>query len=73
MFIDQGFFKICLKLPRMNLSDLNKTINDTAGKAQRKEGLSVESFLISLVAYGCIFLPAIYLFTFLKDSNHKVL
>lgn len=57
----------------MNVSDLNKTINDTAGKAQKKEGLSVESFLISLAAYGSIFLPAIYLFTFLKDSNHRVL
>lgn len=57
----------------MNVSDLNQTINDTAGKAQKKGGLSAESFLILLAAYGGIFLAAIYLFTFLKDSNHKVL
>lgn len=57
----------------MNLSDLNRTVNDAAGKAQRKEGLSAESFFISLAIYGGIFPPAIYLFTFLKDSNHKVL
>lgn len=57
----------------MNFSDLNGTINDAAGKAQKKQGLSAETFLISLAVYGSIFLPAIYLFTFFKDSNHKVL
>lgn len=59
-------------ISRMNLSDLNKTVNDAAGKAQKKEGLSIESFLISLVVYGSIFLPAVYLFTFLKDSNYSL-
>lgn len=57
----------------MDLSDLNRAINDAAGKAQKKEGLSAETFFISLVVYGSTFLPAIYLFTFLKDSNHKYL
>ena len=57
----------------MNLSGLNGTINDAAGKAQKKQGLSAETFLVSLSVYGSIFLSAIYLFTFLKDGNHKAL
>lgn len=57
----------------MNLSDLNSTMNNAAGKAQRKEGLSAESFLISFIVYISIFLPAVYLFTFLKDNNCEIL
>ena len=57
----------------MNLSGLNGTINDAAGKAQKKQGLSAETFLVSLSVYRSIFLSAIYLFTFLKDGNHKAL
>ncbi|KAB8227890.1 putative DUF221 membrane protein [Aspergillus alliaceus] len=56
----------------MDISTLNKTVNDAAGKAQKNEGLSALSFLISLAVYGSIFLPATYLFTILKDINHKV-
>ncbi|KAE8396957.1 hypothetical protein BDV37DRAFT_277282 [Aspergillus pseudonomiae] len=56
----------------MDLAALNETVNDAAGKAQKNEGLSAQSFLISLAVSGSIFIPVVYIFTFLKDINHKL-
>jgi hypothetical protein len=38
----------------MDLTGLNQTIGASAGKAQKDQGLSVQSFLASLVVYGSI-------------------
>lgn len=57
----------------MDLAALNETVNDAAGKAQKNEGLSTQSFLISLAVSGSIFIPVVYIFTFLKDVDHKLL
>ncbi|KAE8410528.1 hypothetical protein BDV36DRAFT_307131 [Aspergillus pseudocaelatus] len=56
----------------MDLAALNETVNDAAGKAQKNEGLSAQSFLISLAVSGSIFIPVVYIFTFLKDIDHKL-
>jgi hypothetical protein len=57
----------------MNVSALVESLRDTAGKAQRSEGLSAQSFLISLAVYGVIFLVATGIFSFLKDRSYGVL
>lgn len=57
----------------MDLFIINETVSNAAGKAQRQEGISAQSFLISLAVYGGIFLPAVFLFTFLKDINQRML
>ena len=57
----------------MDLAALNETVNDAAGKAQKNEGLSAQSFFISLAVSGSIFIPVMYVFTFLKDIDHKLL
>ncbi|KAB8242965.1 hypothetical protein BDV35DRAFT_399650 [Aspergillus flavus] len=56
----------------MDLFIINETVSNAAGKAQRQEGISAQSFLISLAVYGGIFLPAVFLFTFLKDINQRM-
>ncbi|KAL2005535.1 hypothetical protein VTN00DRAFT_2746 [Thermoascus crustaceus] len=38
----------------MDFADLNRTISAAAGKAQKSQGLSVQSFLASLAVYGSI-------------------
>jgi hypothetical protein len=53
----------------MNITTLSQTLADAAGKAQKSQGLSSESFLISLAAYGTILLFSIGAFTFCKDWN----
>lgn len=57
----------------MDIAALNETVNDAAGKAHKNEGLSAQSFLISLAVSAGIFTPVVYIFTFLKDINHKLL
>jgi hypothetical protein len=57
----------------MNVSALAESLRETAGKAQRSEGLSAQSFLISLAVYGAIFLVATGIFSFLKDRSYGVL
>jgi hypothetical protein len=57
----------------MNVSALVESLRDTAGKAQRSEGLSAQSFLVSLAVYGVILLVATGIFSFLKDRSYGVL
>ncbi|KAL4862443.1 hypothetical protein BDV12DRAFT_190427 [Aspergillus spectabilis] len=53
----------------MNTTTFNSAIADAAGKAQKSQGLSTESFLISLAVYGIIFLSSVAIFTICKDQR----
>ncbi|KAL4961370.1 putative DUF221 membrane protein [Aspergillus stella-maris] len=51
----------------MNITTLSQTVADAAGKAQKSQGLSTESFVISLTVYGVILLFSIGGFAIYKD------
>jgi hypothetical protein len=57
----------------MNISTVNETIAHAAGKAQRERGLSFQSFLLTLLVYGSIFILSVCLFSYLKDKNLNLL
>lgn len=57
----------------MDLDAVNQTFDHLAGKAQQEEGLSAQSFLISLGVYGGLLIPCVGLFTWLKNVSHAVL
>ncbi|RDH26183.1 hypothetical protein BDQ94DRAFT_176579 [Aspergillus welwitschiae] len=56
----------------MDLDAVNQTFDHLAGKAQQEEGLSAQSFLISLGVYGGLLIPCVGLFTWLKNVSHAV-
>ncbi|KAL2783242.1 hypothetical protein BJX66DRAFT_349676 [Aspergillus keveii] len=53
----------------MNSTILDSALADAAGKAQKSQGLSAESFFISLAVYGTILLCSFTIFTFCKDHR----
>ena len=57
----------------MNLDAVNQTLNSIAGKAQREQGLSAQSFLISLCLYSSLIIACTGLFTWLKNVSYAIL
>jgi hypothetical protein len=57
----------------MNISAINETIVHAAGKAQREWGLSFQSFLLTVLVYGSVFILSVCLFSYLKDKNLNLL
>ncbi|RAL06473.1 putative DUF221 membrane protein [Aspergillus homomorphus CBS 101889] len=56
----------------MNLDAVNQTLNSIAGKAQKEQGLSAQSFLISLCLYGSLIIACTGLFTWLKNVSYAI-
>jgi hypothetical protein len=56
----------------MDTSNLNHTLDDAAGKAQRQQGLLVQSFAASLTVSAGILAFAIVVFVLLKDRRPRI-
>ncbi|PYH75622.1 DUF221 membrane protein [Aspergillus uvarum CBS 121591] len=56
----------------MNLDVVNQTLNSIAGKAQKEQGLSAQSFLISVCLYGSLIIASAGLFTWLKNVSYAI-
>jgi hypothetical protein len=57
----------------MNISTINETLAHAAGKAQRERGLSFQSFLLTVLVYGSVFILSVCLFSYLKVRNLSLL
>jgi len=56
----------------MDASEWNRTLGHEAGRAQRDQSLSVQSFLASLTASAGICLMAVVVFPLLKDLYPRI-